>query len=35
MFWPFHSRAIEANIAMIRNQDELLNDLISQVLKET
>jgi flagellar basal-body rod protein FlgF len=29
------SRAIEANIAMIRNQDELLNDLISQVLKET
>ncbi len=29
------SRAYEANVAMIRNQDELLNDLISQVLKET
>jgi flagellar basal-body rod protein FlgF len=29
------SRAFEANVAMIRNQDELLNDLISQVLKET
>ncbi|HEX4142685.1 MAG TPA: flagellar hook-basal body protein [Pirellulales bacterium] len=29
------SRAFEANIAMIRNQDELLNNLISQVLKET
>ncbi len=29
------SRAFEANIALIRNQDELLNDLISQVLKET
>ncbi len=35
MLWPLPSRAIEANIAMIRNQDELLNDLISQVLKET
>jgi flagellar basal-body rod protein FlgF len=29
------SRAFEANVALIRNQDELLNDLISQVLKET
>jgi flagellar basal-body rod protein FlgF len=29
------SRAFEANIALIRNQDELLNNLISQVLKET
>ena len=29
------SRAFEANVAMIRNQDELLNDLINQVLKET
>ncbi len=29
------SRAFEANVTLIRNQDELLNDLISQVLKET
>lgn len=29
------SRAFEANVALIRNQDELLNDLITQVLKET
>jgi flagellar basal body rod protein FlgG len=29
------SRAFEANVALIRNQDELLNNLITQVLKET
>lgn len=29
------TRAFEANVALIRNQDELLNNLISEVLKET